>query len=80
MSESPDTALIEPVCAATILELEGGPLRLAPQVPTSPLGRTAGIRINGLDSRFGGLWKGGRVIGIGAASSVQDVRGPEKVK
>lgn len=81
MAQTPELALIEPIRASTLLELDGGnvpPATSAAQL--SQLARRAGMFVQGLEKTFATLWTGGKVAGIGTVNSNEESMGRQRVR
>ncbi|KIW73987.1 hypothetical protein PV04_02060 [Phialophora macrospora] len=65
MAEPAELATIgEPIKASMLVALEGDS-RQAASSRTSPVAHPNGILLKGLDRRFGSVWAGGHVVGVG---------------
>jgi hypothetical protein len=64
--------MVGSIKASMLLELEGGCAlpRQAASKDTLPVAQSKGILLKGLDKRFGSVWAGGHVVGVGSLDEV----------
>ncbi|OCT45903.1 hypothetical protein CLCR_00054 [Cladophialophora carrionii] len=73
MTEQADSGtMLEPIKASMLLELEGERSldRQAASSHSLPVAHPNGIFLPGLDKRFGSVWAGGHVVGVGSLGEV----------